>query len=75
LGGKKQSQTKPILFSPQISWGLKSDLKKQSQFMKGQNDVKLMLTMGYENFDGPGQRENKPNSKPIKANLKIQQTH
>jgi len=29
---KKQSQSKPILFSPQIFWGLKTNLKKQSQF-------------------------------------------
>ena len=37
LGGEKtkpiQSQTKPILVSPQIFWGLKGcELKKQSQF-------------------------------------------
>jgi len=29
-----QSQTKPNLFSPQIFWGLKGYLKKQSQFLK-----------------------------------------
>jgi len=27
-----QSQTNPILFSPQIFWGLKGYLKKQTQF-------------------------------------------
>jgi len=36
FGSKKtkpiQSQTKPILVSPQIFWGLKNALKKQSQF-------------------------------------------
>jgi len=32
-----QSQTKPILFSPQIFWGLKTGLKKQSQFAGGLN--------------------------------------
>jgi hypothetical protein len=26
-------------------------LKKQSQFLKGQNDVKLVLTMVYGDFD------------------------
>jgi len=34
LGAKTnliQIQTKPILFSPQIFWGLKRNLKKQSQ--------------------------------------------
>ena len=39
LGGEKtkpiQSQTKPILVSPQIFWGLKNNLKKQSQFPGG----------------------------------------
>ena len=42
-----------------------SDLKKQSQFSKGQNNVKSILTMSYGDFDGPGRRENKANSKPI----------
>jgi len=42
-------------------------LKKQSQFAKGQNDVKSILTKSYGDFDGPGRRKNKPNSKPNKA--------
>jgi hypothetical protein len=29
----KQSQTKPIIFSPQMFWGFKANLKKQSQFI------------------------------------------
>ena len=29
-----QSQTKPILVSPQIFWGLKNNMKKQSQFYR-----------------------------------------
>jgi len=36
-----QSQTKPILVSPQIFWGLKGHLKKQSQFAKGQMNVNI----------------------------------
>jgi len=40
-------------------------LKKQSQFQNGQNDVKSIITMVYGDFDGPGRRKNKPNSKPI----------
>jgi len=46
-----------------------SDLKKQSQFFDGQNDVKSILTMVYGDFCGPRLRENKANSKPNKANL------
>ena len=38
-----------------------SELKKQSQFFKGQNDVKSILIMVYGDFDGPSQRKNKPN--------------
>jgi hypothetical protein len=40
-------------------------LKKQSQFVEGQNDVKLVLTMVYGDFNDFGRRKNKPNSKPI----------
>jgi len=44
-GGEKtnpiQSQTKPILVSPQIFWGLNGYLKKQSQFAKGQMNVNI----------------------------------
>jgi len=43
-------------------------LKKQSQFSKGQNDVKSILTRSYGDFDGPERRKNKANSKPNKAN-------
>jgi len=45
------------------------DLKKQSQFAGGLNYVKLVITTAYEDFMGPRRRKNKPNSKPIKANL------
>ena len=31
LGGFEQRKTNPILVSPQIFWGVKTDLKKQSQ--------------------------------------------
>jgi len=37
----------------------KSNLKKQSQFAKGQNDVKLALTMVYRDIGGLGRRKNK----------------
>jgi hypothetical protein len=45
------------------------NLKKQTQFENGRNDVKSILTMVYGVLDGPGRRKNKPNSKPNKANL------
>ncbi len=47
------------------------NLEKQSQFLKGRNDVKSAMTMSYRDIDGPGQRKNKPNSKPNKANFKL----
>jgi hypothetical protein len=53
------------IFVPLCLWPY---LKKQSQFLKGQNDVKSILTMVYGDFNGLRQRKNKPNSKPIKAN-------
>jgi len=34
-------------------------LKKQSQFAKGQNDVRAVLIMAYDGFDGPGWQKNK----------------
>jgi hypothetical protein len=41
FGGKKtkpiQSQTKPILFSPQIFWGLKTQFEKTNPILKRQN--------------------------------------
>jgi len=49
------------------SW-LIVNLKKQSQFSKGQNDVKSVITMEYGKDDNWRRRENKPNSKPNKAN-------
>ena len=51
-------------------WG---HLKKQSQFLKGQNGVKSMLTMVYGDFSESGLRKNKANSKPI-CNGRIQKT-
>ena len=47
----------------------KRNLKKQSQFLKGQNDVKSILTMVYGDFGVPRRLKNKANSKPIKANF------
>ena len=46
-------------------------LKKQSQFLKGQNDIKAVFIMGYEDSDRPGRPKNKANSNPIKANFKV----
>ena len=74
-----QSQTKPIAG---VWLGIRStkfeirnelkgyDLKKQSQFSQGQIGAKSVITIVYGDFDGPGRRENKANSKPNKANSK-----
>jgi hypothetical protein len=43
----------------------KSNLKKQSQFQNKKIGVKSILIMVYGDFDGPRQRKNKANSKPI----------
>jgi len=43
------------------------NLKKQTQFAKGQNDVKSILTMGYGEFGGPGRRKNKPNQSQFRT--------
>jgi len=63
LGGEKtkpiQSQTKPILVSPQIFWGLKGYLKKQSQFFGGQIYAISVITMVYGIFSGFGLEKNK----------------
>jgi len=48
------------------------NLKKQSQFPKGQNDVKSIYTMEYGNLIGPRRRENKPNSvRPLDAGVEL----
>jgi len=51
------------------------DLKKQSQFIKGQNNAKSLQAMVYGDFNGRRLLKNKANSKPNKANFKIPQTH
>jgi len=56
-----QSQTKPILFSPQIFWGLKRNLKKQSQFAAGQIGAYSYMKGTYGNKPACGARKNKPN--------------
>jgi hypothetical protein len=58
-------KTKPILFSPQIFWGLRTNLKKQSQFVEGQIGVNSFLQGGYDKKPPLGVRKNKANSKPI----------
>jgi len=45
------------------------NLKKQSQFLKGQNDAMPVMTMVYGDHSGPRRLENKANSKPNKPNL------
>jgi hypothetical protein len=40
---------------------IEHNLKKQTQFMKGQHDVKSILTMGYGNIGGSVRRKNKAN--------------
>jgi hypothetical protein len=42
-----------------------SHLKKQSQFLKGQNDAISAITKSYGDFSSQRQRKNKANSKPI----------
>jgi len=49
----------------------KRNLKKQSQFAKGQNDVKSIITMVYVDFNDRRQRKTKPiqsQTKPICSN-------
>ena len=48
-------------FEPYKAMQLCNDLKKQSQFQNGQNDVKSIITMVYGDYDGQGQRKNKAN--------------
>jgi len=38
---------------------LKNDLKKQSQFLKGHNDAKPVMTKVYGDLRVPGRRKNK----------------
>jgi hypothetical protein len=45
-------------------------LKKQSQFLEGQNDVNLVMTRIYGDFNGRRRRKNKANSRKNKANSK-----
>jgi len=58
-----------LLFCALVALCLRANLKKQSQFTKGQNDVKSVLIMLYGDFNGLRRRKNKPNSKPIKLVL------
>jgi len=43
----------------------KRNLKKQSQYSKGQNDIMSISAMVYGDFSGPRRRKNKANSNPI----------
>ena len=68
LGGFWQRKTNPIqsqsYLAPSTAGGLKTYLKKQSQFLIGENDVNLTFTMTYGDFNGRRTLKNKPNSKP-----------
>jgi len=55
LDDKKQTQTKPISFSPQIFWGL----KKQSQFSKIKMVINIDKTRDYVKFAVFKQQKNK----------------
>jgi len=70
---KKQTQFKAnqsqSYLAPRFIWGLKGDLKKQSQFWKIRIGVSIYKKGYYEEFHALRRRKNKPNSKPIKANL------
>jgi hypothetical protein len=61
MSREKQTQSNPILFSPQIFLGLKWNLKKQSQFAGGQIGVKSFLKGTYEKFIALRRRKNKAN--------------
>ena len=54
-----QSQSKPILVSPQIFWGLKGDLKKQTQFAPELMGVTPFAKGDYDNMPANGEEENK----------------
>jgi len=51
FGGFGHEKTKPkqtqSMLAPSTAVGLKTKLKKQTQFSKGQNDVKLAITIVY----------------------------
>jgi len=47
-----------------------ADLKKQSQFAKGQISVNIYLKGNYDNIPACRHGKNKPNSKPNKANCR-----
>jgi len=49
----------PILVSPRIFWGLKNNLKKQSQFAPAQNIAKSYMKGDYDNIPASGAEENK----------------
>jgi len=45
------------------------NLKKQTQFLKGQDDVNSFFTKKYDKLTWFGRPKNKANSKPNKANF------
>ena len=58
-------QQKSAFISVHLRFEFVGSLKKQTQLYKGQNDVKLVTIMSYEDFGGTERRKNKANSKPI----------
>jgi len=69
LSGFCQAINKPnqtqFYLAPSTAGGHCWGLKKQTQFIKEQNYVKPYLKGYYGTMPPAGQRENKPNSKPI----------
>ena len=58
---KKQNQNRPSAGNPKLESLILNELKvcylkKQTQFFKGQNDVKSILTMVYGDYNGLRQR-------------------
>jgi hypothetical protein len=65
---EKQSQTNPISVSPQHCWGLKANLKKQSQFVPNDIYARAFLKRVYGNMPASRAEKNKAKqsqTKPI----------
>jgi len=57
----ERQKTNPILLSPHIFWGLKTNLKKQSQFVNGQIGVTSYMKGDYGNKPPFWAQKNKAN--------------
>ena len=65
LATKNKAKQSQSLLAPSTAGGLKTNLKKQSQFAGGRNGVISYLKGVYGNIATCGLRKNKANSKPI----------